>query len=82
MVCVKCGREAARRAKFCPYCGEKIGQITAAEEKPIYEAEVKGMLRSGRLIVYPDRTELITNNIQKTVFQYSALIGEEGAGPY
>lgn len=74
MVCVKCGREAAQRAKFCPYCGEKIGQITAAEEKPIYEAEVKGMLRSGRLIVYPDRTELITNNIQKTVFQYSALI--------
>ena len=71
---MKCGRETAQGAKFCPYCGEKIGQITAAEEKPVYEAEVKSMLKSGKLIVYPDRTELITNNIQKTVFQYSALI--------
>lgn len=43
-------------------------------EKPIYTAEVKGLLKSGTLAVYSDRTEFITSSIQKTIFNYSAII--------
>lgn len=84
MKCIKCGQEVMDGAKFCPNCGEKIvGEILMEEkpaesdrleEGPIYTADVKNMLKSGRLEVYRDRVEFITGNAQKTVFNYSALM--------
>ena len=79
MVCIKCGHEIAAGAKFCSHCGVKViageaAQIKPAEEKPIYAAEVKGMLRSARLAVYSDRVELITGSVQKTVYEYASLM--------
>lgn len=76
-------------AKFCPYCGEKIVEEKPVEtapviersvergvpgEAPIYTADVKNMLKSGRLAVYSDRVEFTAGNAQKTVFDYSALM--------
>ena len=84
MECEKCGRELAEGVSFCPYCGEKVdgakagGEKTVGEkpgaEKPVYVADVKGLLKSGQLAVYRDRAEFITSSVQKTVFDYSALI--------
>lgn len=84
MKCMKCGQEIMDGALFCPYCGEKIigekiaaerpGEESPKEEKPIYTAEVKNMLKSGRMDVYRDRVEFLTGNAQKTVFDFSALM--------
>ena len=43
-------------------------------EVPIYTADVKNMLKSGRLAVYPNRVEFTAGNAQKTVFDYAALM--------
>lgn len=70
MECAKCGREIVDGAAFCPYCGEKV----AEQAKPLYTAEVKGLLKSGTLAVYPDRVEFVASNVQKSVFLYSTLV--------
>lgn len=70
MECTKCRREIVDGAAFCPYCGEKV----AEEAKPLYTAEVKGLLKSGTLAVYADRVEFITSNVQRMVIDYSALV--------
>lgn len=84
MKCTKCGQEIMDKALFCPYCGEKIvngenaGENPPVEnslqETPLYTADVKNMLKSGRLAVYRDRVEFITGNACKNVFDYSALM--------
>lgn len=70
MQCTKCGRELPEGTAFCPYCGEKA----AGGDKPIYQAEVKGFLKSGRLAVYRDRVEFSASSTQKTVFYYTSLV--------
>ncbi len=76
MKCIKCGREIDNGVVFCPYCGEKTAgkESAAGESGPIYTAEVKGLMKSGQLAVYRDRTELITSSVQKAVYDYSALV--------
>lgn len=84
MKCVKCGQDIVEGAKFCPYCGERVADVkpegetahTAVklEEKPIYAADVNGLLKSGKLVVYRDRTEFIASNVQKSVFYYASLM--------
>lgn len=74
MECVKCGHEIVEGASFCPYCGEKVASIIPGEEKPVYLAEVKGLLKSGKLVVYHDRVEFIVSNAQKTVYNYAGLV--------
>ena len=76
MKCMKCGREIDNGVVFCPYCGEKTAgkESAAGESGPIYTAEVKGLMKSGQLAVYRDRTELITSSVQKAVYDYSALV--------
>ncbi len=84
MKCMKCGREIDNGVVFCPYCGEKTAgkEVSAGESGPIYTAEVKGLMKSGHLAVYRDRTELITSSVQKAVYDYSALVAvKKGAGP-
>ena len=48
--------------------------VKPEEEKPIYAADVSGLLKSGKLVVYRDRTEFIASNVQKSVFHYSSLM--------
>lgn len=74
MECIKCGRELAEEAAFCPYCGKEIASKNPKEETPTYFADIKGLLKSGKLAVYNDRVEYIANNVQKTIFYYSGLI--------
>lgn len=74
MECINCGHEIADGAVFCSFCGEKAAQNHQTQEAPIYTADVKGLLKSGKLAVYGDRVEFITSNIQKTVFNYSGLV--------
>ena len=73
MKCVKCGREIMEGAAFCPYCGQKAAAEKTKEDGPVYQADVKGMRKSGRLIVYHDRTEFAVSSVQKTIYDYSAL---------
>lgn len=74
MVCVKCGREIGDGSVFCPYCGGKVAGGAAGEAAPIYQADVKGLLKSGTLTVYPDRVEFSTSSVQKSIYNYSALM--------
>ncbi len=74
MKCMKCGQEVMEGAVFCPYCGEKVAEWKAGEDRPIYQTDVKGMRKSGKLTVYRDRTEYSTSSVQKTVYDYSALV--------
>lgn len=60
-------------AAFCPFCGTKIAAEPAADA-PLYQADVKGLLKSGKLTVYRDRTEFATSSVQKATFDYSALV--------
>ena len=73
MKCVKCGCEIMEGAAFCPYCGQKAAAEKTKEDGPVYQADVKGMRKSGRLIVYHDRTEFAVSSVQKTIYDYSAL---------
>lgn len=61
-------------AAFCPYCGEKVAGGKPGESGPVYQANVKGKLKSGKLSVYSDRTEFATSSVQKTIYNYSALV--------
>lgn len=74
MKCAKCGQELTEGVSFCPYCGERAAAQIQGVENPIYEADVKGLLKSGKLAVYHDRAEFVISSVQKTVFNYSALI--------
>lgn len=79
MKCVKCGHEIMEGVVFCSYCGETVVQGDSGADKPIYQTEIKRMLRTGKLVVYRDRAELITSSVQKTVFNYSSLISVKKA---
>lgn len=57
---------------FCPYCGEKI--VRGGSEGPIYQTDVKGLLKSGKLLVYRDRTEFVTSSVQKAIYNYTGLV--------
>lgn len=72
MECRKCGRDLMEGAAFCPYCGEKAAAADSGE--PIYSADVKGLLKSGKLMVYQDRVEMITSSVQRYTFQYAGLV--------
>lgn len=74
MKCTACGHELVEGAVFCQYCGEKVSGKAPVDGRPVYEADVKGLLKSGRLTVYRDRTEFLTSSVQKSVFHYSALV--------
>ncbi len=74
MICVKCGNEIPEGAAFCPNCGEKVGRSGSGSEAPLYQANVKTLLKSGRLIVYRDRTEFVTSSVQKAIFNYTGLV--------
>lgn len=74
MKCVMCGQEIGADVKFCPYCGEKTAGAETGKDMPIYTAEVKGLLKSGQLAVYRDRTEFMTSSVQKAIYDYSALV--------
>ncbi|MBP3520513.1 MAG: zinc ribbon domain-containing protein, partial [Oscillospiraceae bacterium] len=63
MICEKCGHAIPEGADFCPLCGEKTVQGGSDPETPIYQADVKTLLKSGRLIVYRDRTEFVTSSV-------------------
>ena len=74
MNCVNCGHEIMEGAAFCPYCGEKVAGGRPGGSGPLYQASVKGKLKSGTLSVYSDRTEFATSSVQKTIYNYSALV--------
>lgn len=74
MLCVKCGHEIMGEAAFCPFCGEKVLGEEQWEDKPVYQADVKKVWKSGRLIVYRDRTEFVTSSVQKAIFSYTGLV--------
>ena len=80
MECVKCGHAIETGIKFCPYCGEKVAGETVREDKPIYTTEVKGLMKSGQLAVYRDRTEFMTSSVQKAIYDYSALVAVKKGG--
>ena len=73
MLCVKCGAEITEEVAFCPFCGEKVTQGKTGTDAPIYHADVKGLLKSGKLTVYHDRTEFATGSIQKAIFNYADI---------
>ncbi len=74
MICEKCGHEIPEKAAFCPFCGEKAVRDDAGPETPLYQADVKTLLKSGRLAVYRDRTEFVTSSVQKSIFTYTGLV--------
>lgn len=74
MICVKCGHTIPAGAAFCPCCGEKAAQGDSGPETPLYQADVKTLLKSGRLVVYRDRTEFVTSSVQKAIFNYTSLV--------
>lgn len=77
MLCIKCGHEIKDEAAFCPYCGAKVilrEQREPGMNEPLYQTDVKRTLKSGRLIVYRDRTEFVTSSIQKNIFSYTGLV--------
>lgn len=74
MQCAQCGHEIMAGTAFCPYCGERLAAAPQREDRPIYQTDVKGMRKTGTLVVYHDRTEFITSSVQKTVYNYSTLV--------
>lgn len=74
MQCVSCGREMPEGVSFCPHCGARASGGDQASAGPIYQAEVKGMFKSGKLAVYRDRVEFSTSSVQKSVFNYDSLV--------
>lgn len=50
MICIKCGNAIPEGAAFCSCCGEKTDQSDAGPETPLYQADVKTLLKSGRLV--------------------------------
>lgn len=74
MLCVKCGHEIVSGAAFCSFCGEKVARGEPGMDGPLYQAEVKKMLKSGQLIVYRDRTEFVSSSVQRAIFNYTGLV--------
>lgn len=74
MRCIKCGNEIVEGATFCSHCGEKVAIGGQGEDKPLYQSDVKGIRKSGKLVVYHDRTEFVTSSVQKTIYNYSTLV--------
>lgn len=75
MQCMKCGKMLDNGVLFCPFCGEKVSAGTQQQnDTPLYQAEVKGLLKSGKLIIYRDRTEFIMSKVQKMVLPYASLV--------
>ena len=74
MKCDNCGLEIMEGAAFCPHCGGKITGGKAGDDIPIYQTEVKGLRKAGKLTVYRDRTEFATSSVQKTIYNYSNLV--------
>ncbi len=72
MECAKCGKRIPDKAAFCPFCGEKTTQDSL--DKPIYESNIKTLLKSGKLIVYRDRTEFVTSSVQKATYSYANVV--------
>ena len=73
MLCAVCGREIAQSSAFCPYCGVKVAAAEPEPNAPVYQADVKRLLKTGKLIVYRDRTEFVTSSVQKAIFSYANL---------
>lgn len=73
MRCIQCGRELAEGTRFCPFCGTQVSAAAPADDAPLYQAEVKGLLKSGTLTVYRDRTEFTVSNVQKMTFRYASM---------
>lgn len=74
MVCTKCGHEIMEGAAFCPFCGGKVLQGEQGGDEPVYQANIKKVLKSGKLVVYRDRTEFVTSSVQKAIFSYTGLV--------
>ena len=74
MLCVSCGQEIMQGVAFCPYCGEKVVQGGPGADRPVYQADVKRVLKSGKLVVYRDRTEFVSSSVQKSIFGYVNLV--------
>lgn len=74
MQCIKCGEKLPEGVAFCPYCGTRVADAGRGEDKPLYQTEVKGLLKSGRLAVYRDRVEFSSSSAQKTTFTYDTLV--------
>ncbi len=74
MICVKCGNEIPEGSAFCPSCGERVARSGSGSEAPLYQADVKTLLKSGKLVVYRDRTEFVTSSVQKAIFNYTGLV--------
>lgn len=74
MRCAKCGNELGAGTLFCPFCGTSVQDAAPENNTPIYRAEVKGLLRSGELIVYRDRVEFVMSQVQKMIFRYDSLV--------
>ena len=73
MLCATCGQEIMEGAAFCPHCGGKVVREEPGADKPVYQTEVKRVLKSGKLVVYRDRTEFVTSSVQKATFTYANL---------
>lgn len=73
MKCVKCGKSLEEGSLFCPLCGEKVSDQAVEINTPLYQTEVKGLLKSGRLVVYRDRTEFEMSRVQKLIFCYDSI---------
>ncbi len=74
MRCDTCGKEVAEGTAVCPYCGGKLLPGAPGEDRPLYQCEVKGLLKSGQLLVYRDRTEFVFSRVQKMVLPYASLV--------
>lgn len=73
MKCANCGHELTEGSVFCSHCGERTAGGKTGEEQPVYQTDVKGLRKAGKLIVYRDRTEFITSSVQKSIYNYTAL---------
>lgn len=74
MICVNCGHENPEGSSFCSHCGGKMTGDGPGPEIPLYQAEVRTLMKSGRLVVYRDRTEFVTSSVQKAVYHYTGLV--------
>ena len=63
MIYEKCGHEISKGA-----------QGNLGPDMPLYQVDVKTLLKSGRLVVYQDRTEFVSSSVQKTIFYYTNLV--------
>lgn len=83
MLCEKCGQRIDEGARFCQYCRKRVDRQgpegnepnrgSPEENKPVYQAEVKTLLKSGRLLVYRDRTEFVVSSEEKLTFKYEDM---------